>query len=245
MRAFPQIAALLLCAVISTILTYGCRRAQPPSGPTFDVPQLVGKDIRGIRSILGPSSPAPPTLPPLSNPNHAYKHWSKRGQWLGVEYSKSSGLVVGFTLGVDEQSGSLKDEEKASFLKTGNLKEEDARYSTAFVEAGEVFRFSGVRITPQQNMHAVVLRVSEGASLLQVSTAVGTGSTPQTVLTVPPWEYATTAAIDTPLSIAAVPFRGGGVSPSVNLKITVQILVNGKVVCENSSATAAKCEMTL
>jgi hypothetical protein len=236
-----KIAVIFLCLVCS-----GCRRSQPPSGPAFDVPRLIGKDITEIRSILGPSSPAPPNLPPLPNANHDYKSWNKRGQWLSVEYSKSSGLVVGFTLGVDEQSESLKDEEKTNFLKTGNLKEADARYTIAFVEAGEVFRFTGVRITPQQSMHTVVLRVTEGSSLLQISYAVGTGSTPQSILTIPPWEYTTSATIDTPLSIEAIPFRKDGVSPSPNLKMTVQIIVNGKVLCENSSTgAAAKCEITL
>ena len=237
---------LLLCTVVISLFGSGCRRQQTPAGPAFDVPRLIDKDIQAVQAILGPESPAPPNLPPLPSDNHAYKSWSKHTQWLTVEYSKSSGLIVAFTLSVDEQSGALKDREKATFLKTGNLKEDDTRYNIAFVEAGEVFRFTGVKITPQQTMHTVVFRVTEGSSLLQVGYAVGAGSTPQTVITIPPWEHTTAAAIGTRLSLEAVPLRTGGVSPAPNLQMTVQVLVNGKVLCENSSSgPAAKCDITL
>jgi hypothetical protein len=92
----------------------------------------------------------------------------------------------------ENSAESFKEEEKATFLQTGTLREGDARYSIDWVEdSDKVFNFSGVRVTPAPVTYQVTLRVSGSQSLVAVNYAVsgnGANNPAEQFLTMPVWD---------------------------------------------------------
>ncbi len=203
-------------------LFFGCHREAPePQLPLFDVPSLMGKTQSDIEKILG----APTN-----------KSWRKDGTKLTAQWSQS-GFLTGFLMETDEL---LKDEKRAAFLKRGNLKEDNPKYQLSFVEAPDkVFCFTGVQVQ-LPSTHEVELRV-DGPEVLVNIAANGEEFT-----TIPPWDNADKklqASIGQTITVSARLFPTKQTPPSQPLK--VQIIVDDRVLKEESNSYEARCEIVL
>jgi hypothetical protein len=216
------------------LLLVGCNREPAaPTGPIFDMPSLVGKTMGEIEKTLG--APAQSA--------EGKKTWQRDGVTLVVEYSPSSDLIKGFTL--EAQGEPRKDEARDIFLKTGNLKEGDARYQISFIEAPDkVFYFTGVRVDVPQT-HNVEFVLSGPQAMISVTTLVAGGSgTGDSVLTIPPWNTKTTANIGQQLVMAAAVITDPK-RPAPKEKLLLQIVVNGRVLKETTAVGSARVEVVL
>lgn len=201
----------------------GCHGELPePQGPLFDVPALIGKTQGDIQKQLGAS----PT-----------NTWQKDATKLSAQWSQS-GLLTGFLM---ESKEPLKDEKREAFLKRGNLKQDDARYQLSFVESPDkVFHFNGVQVQLPAT-HEVELRV-EGPEVLVKVLANG-----EEFLTLPPWNNAEKKlqiSIGQQISLTAQVFTKPGQIPAKE-PLKLQIVVDGRVLKEESKPYEARCELVL
>jgi hypothetical protein len=201
----------------------GCHREPPAQkGPLFDVPSLIGKTQSEVEKQLG--APVAPNT------------WQKDNTKLTAQWSQS-GLLTGFLL---ESNDPLKDEKRDAFLKRANLKENDSHYQISFVEAPDkVFYFTGAQVQ-LPSTHEVELRV-EGPEVLVSVSANGEEFT-----TVPPWDNSDKklqVSIGQQIVLEASLFPTKKTPPSQPLKL--QILVDGRVLKEESKPYEAQCALVL
>lgn len=114
----------------------------------FDVPALIGKDLKEIQAVLGTPQGIDPTALQIQT---GVKEWDKTfvkdGHELLVTYTIASNKVVDFFIGTDDASGQTKD--KARLLKLGNLNENDPKYKVEFVKTiKDPSYLTGVKVIP-------------------------------------------------------------------------------------------------
>ena len=127
-------------------LTAGCGGSSPPEPSTYDVPSLVGKDIGGVKAVLGPPEDDTEKIWPNGDDENN-KEWNKNKKMLLVTFRKNTRKITDFFVGCDSSSGACGD--KQHLLQIGNLKEGDARYRIEFVPAmGHPGEFTGVKAVP-------------------------------------------------------------------------------------------------
>jgi hypothetical protein len=206
------------------LFLWGCPREPPePSGPLFDIPSLIGKTQVEIVKQLG--------TPPVTN------SWQKGGTKLTAQFSQS-GLLTSFLM---ESETPLKDEKREDFLKRGNLKGDDAHYQLSFVEAPDkVFYFTGVQVQ-LPSTHEVEFRIEGPEAMMDVS------ANGEEFMTIPPWdnnEKKLQASIGQQIVLAAALLpQKGKVPPATPIKL--QIVVDGRVLKEESKPYEARCELVL
>jgi hypothetical protein len=215
--------------LILLLFLMGCNRTSPaPAGPVFDVPSLLGKTRGEIEAMLGAA------------PGETRKTWQRDGVKLTAEFSQS-GLLSGLLL----EGAVQRDAQRDEFLKFGNLKQDDARYTLSFIEdQSQVFHFSGVRISVPQTRD-VELRL-DGPEVM-VNLSYSAGGKAEKILTIPPWNTQSEklqANLGETISISvSVLTKPDQLPPAEALKL--QIVVDGRVLKETSAAGFAKCEMVL
>ena len=227
---------VLTCLVVLLGLA-GCGSRQDLA-PAFDVPALLGKKMDEVRTIL--STPATTAGPdgPAQSAEMGSQSFKRDDQILTVTYKKSNNRVTSFQLGTEGDALVRKEDKKNDFLVVGNLKADDARYSVEFVEsAGKPFEYTGVKVIPAPVTHTVILRVTGSSHLVEISYSAGGAATTEPILTIPPWETTISAPDGTFLSLRAVASRQTAATLEMGqeFKVTAQILVDGKVVKEQTS----------
>ncbi|HEX8234653.1 MAG TPA: hypothetical protein VF600_01740 [Abditibacteriaceae bacterium] len=180
----------------------------------------------------------------------ARKIWRKEGHALTAEYLKRNGRITSWTLTPEDTKQAVKEEEKANFLKLARLQESDARYSFDWIEDSEqALRFSGVRVTPAPVTYKITLRVAGSQNLVgvQYSVSGNSGENPsETFLTMPPWDMQLSAATGATIKILAQPYQSPQMPSTSNSKVSAEILVNDKVMQQDSSeGGAAECALEL
>jgi hypothetical protein len=230
-----KLAVWLCLAFLSGFAGCGGRQI---SGPSFDVPSLLGKKMDEVRTILStPTTTAMPNGPGESAEmgSQSFKH---DDQILTVTYKKSNMRVTSFQIGTEGDALVRKEDKKNDFLVVGNLKADDPRYSVEFVEsAGKPFEYTGVKIIPTPVTHTVILRVTGSSHLVEISYAVGGGATSEPILTIPPWETTISAPDGTSLFLRAAASRqtAATLGTGQEFKVTAEIIVDGKVVRQQTS----------
>lgn len=106
----------------------------------FDVPSLIGKNIDEIITTIGqPDENSLPTDEQAKLTNEWSVEFTKENKMLMVEYNLKTKVVKDLFI-----SGDNKDE----LLKTGNLKENDSKYSLEFVkQQTDPTKITGVVVT--------------------------------------------------------------------------------------------------
>lgn len=249
-----------LIAILLLSCSLGCHRK---GGATvvFDVPALLGKSIDEVTAALHGATVTDVASNGQSSGDNQLmqRDFRKGGQTLHVTYKTSSKKVTEFAMEVDPQTGSIKDDDKDSFLSLANLKDQDARYSLELTEdPNKVFSFTGVKVTPNPVPHHVVFSVGGTQFMTTMTYAVranGSDVKTDTIQNLPPWKQETdvnvAATDDTTLSLGAMPYTGEAFSPSriplpADYKVTLQIIVDGKVRAETTSTGfAANCSTQL
>ena len=115
----------------------------------FDVPSLVGKNIDGVKTVLGSSIDKEPTQQQM---NLGIDEWSltfrKDGKELLVTYNPKTKKIIDFFISTDDPSGKTKD--KNHLMELGNLKESDPNYKLEFVKAlKDSLSYTGVKAIPR------------------------------------------------------------------------------------------------
>ncbi len=118
----------------------------------FDVPSLVGKDIDGIRLLLGEPADGNLKEPTAQQISFGGKQWDntfkKDGKELLVTYDVKTRKVVDFFISSDDSSGATKDTQH--LMEMGNLKNNVSNYRIEFVKTfKDPTVFTGVKVIPQ------------------------------------------------------------------------------------------------
>lgn len=101
----------------------------------FDVPSLVGKDLKQLREILGtPSYDKEPTVQQVALVDTWEKTWTREGYDLMVTYNIKTKKVVDLFLGADTDATYAIFENTNNILKVGNLQPNSNEYSVEFVK---------------------------------------------------------------------------------------------------------------
>jgi len=239
--------AVWLCPIVLLSLNLGCG-SKGSTGPVFDIPALLGKNVDQVEATLGPAVASATTPPPADAAvEEARKTFQKDDHTLVVTYTPHNKEVTKFALGSGDGASPLKDENKAQFLRIGNLKTDDPRYTVNYVESEDKpFYYTGVEVAVKPVEHKLQLRVAGAGELLMVTYTVrpvaGAAKTDE-FFTMPPWDMTITAVSGTYVSVSAVLF---GRQRTRDPKFTVQVLVDGKVVKQSSSTgTTAQCSWLL
>ena len=228
----------LCCAALCLSVLSGCRRA--PAPPPFDVPALIGLPIQQVEQKLG--APNVAAAPPSMQQSLTQKIWTKNGATLTATFKPLSGRVTELTL--IQPAESVRDGEQQTLLRAGKLAQNDARYSTDYIEAPDrALYYNGVRVVPAPRTYQVQLRLSGPPQMLQASYAM-TGATPpnQTFLTIAPWDVSATLADDAQIQFGA---RLAQSQLPASTPIIVEILVDGKVVASKTASIIANCSYEL
>lgn len=210
----------------------GCGRRS--SAPMWNLPALMGKPMDAAQKTLGR-----PQHESLIAPGLMQSEWQRDDVTLLAKWKSSNRRVLEWNLVSRGDSQALRDGETAPLLVPGQLKENDPRYSTEWVEAASrPLFYIGVKVVPAPKNHAVVLRVSGSTALLQVDYQVGGKG--DNLLTIPPWETTLTLPDDARVSLAANLYKVIGKEP---FAMRVEIVADGKVVASNaaSSKRAVSC----
>lgn len=117
---------------------------------TFDVPNLIGKNIDEIVNILGtPKNSPEPKQGQLSANREWEKNFEKDGSELLVTYNYDTKKVKDFFVSASDEVYENRDKEK--LLKITNTNETDIKYSVSFVKSmRDTSRFTGILITPKE-----------------------------------------------------------------------------------------------
>jgi hypothetical protein len=145
-KSWSFAAHVFLC--VSFLFLAGCG-GKPLPDPAFDVPSLVGKDIKGVEQTLGvPSEYTPPdSIQRPDNIREWDKSWEHDKHTLLVTYDLVTGKVIDFFIGTDDPSGASDDQDR--LLALGNLQRGDLRYRVEFVPAmGHPDKYTGVKVVP-------------------------------------------------------------------------------------------------
>ncbi len=114
----------------------------------FDIPTLVGKDLKGVSAILGAPKGIDPTAQQIKlGATEWDKTFEKDGHKLLVTYTISNKKIVDFFIETDDSSGITQD--TAHLLQLGNLQLSDPKYRVEFVKTiRDPSRFTGVKVLP-------------------------------------------------------------------------------------------------
>jgi hypothetical protein len=216
----------------------GC--ASKPSGPVWNVSELVGKPIDAVKGQIGP--PQSETTP---SGGEAQSSWKRDGATLTATWRTANKRVREWTLVSREDDRALREEERTPLLRAGQLQENDPRYSLDWIESGQrPLFYTGVRVVPALKNHAVVLRMSGGAALMQISYATtGAEAKSDSFLTIAPWEQALTLPDDTQITLNTSLSKVLSPGPTT---FKIEIVVDGKVADSATSAGAPiQCQTEL
>lgn len=219
-------------------LLAGC--GSRPSGPVWNVPALVGKPIEAVNAQLGAGQSGT-----AGDANSQQSIWKRADTTLTATWRPTNKRVTEWTLLARDDAHAVRDEEKNQLLVVGQLKENDPRYSLDWIESSErPLFYTGVRVVPALQNHAVTLRVSGGPALVQVVYSIsGAQGKKDDTLTAPPWQEEFSLPDDTQISLSATVFKtfAGGTG-----ELKAEIIADGKVVASaTGSEGGAKCETEL
>lgn len=117
----------------------------------FDIPSLVGKDLKQLREILGtPSYDKEPTAQQVAIIDTWEKTWTREGYDLMVTYNIKNKKVVDLFLGADTDATYAIFENTNNILKVGNLQSNATEYSVEFVKVIKGSGYTGA-IIKQKN----------------------------------------------------------------------------------------------
>ncbi len=126
----------------------------PTPASTFDIPALIGKDIDGVRKVLGnPIDKAQGIEEPSKEQIElGITEWDntfeKGEESLAVTFNYKTRKIKDFFIPTNDTSSS--NQNKLRLLRVGNLKENDPRYILNFVKAvKDASKITGVIITPK------------------------------------------------------------------------------------------------
>jgi hypothetical protein len=160
--------------------------------------------------------------------------WKRDDVTLLATWKSSNGRVTAYELISRDDSNPLRDGATAPLLLPGQLKENDPRYSTQWIEAtNKPLFYTGVKVVPAPKTYAVTIRVSGSQAMLQVvyQTSSPNGKS-DNFLTIAPWETSFTLPDDVSVSVAADLYKTLGKTP---FQMKVEILADGKVVASDAS----------
>lgn len=113
----------------------------------FDIPSLVGKDVKQLREILGtPSYDKEPTSQQAALFDTWEKTWTREGYDLMVTYNIKNKKVVDLFLGADTDAAYAVFENTNNILKVGNLQTNSSEYSVKFIKAIKDTGYTGATI---------------------------------------------------------------------------------------------------
>lgn len=114
----------------------------------FDVPSLIGKDLKQLREILGtPSYDKEPTSQQRELVDTWEKSWSREGYSLMVSYDTKTKKIIDLFLGADTDATYAVFEDVNNILKVGNLQLNSNEYSVKFIKAINDTGYTGATIT--------------------------------------------------------------------------------------------------
>jgi hypothetical protein len=117
---------------------------------TYDIPLLVGKNIDGVRSVLGKAidNDIEPTSLQIQVGVDIWSNaFNKDDKELLVTFNPKSRVIIDFFIGTDDPSGKTQNTKR--LLEMGNLKENDSRYKLEFVKViKDPSYFTGVKVIP-------------------------------------------------------------------------------------------------
>lgn len=196
----------------------------------WNVSELVGKPIDAVKGQIG----APQSETTLGGGDEQ-SSWKRDGATLTATWRTTNKRIKEWTLVSREDDRAVREEEHAPLLRAGQLQENDPRYSVDWIESPQrPLFYTGVRITPALKNHAVLLRLSGAAALMQISyTTTGAGAKSDNFLTIAPWEEALTLPDDTQITLTTALSKTLVAGQS---SFKIEIVVDSKVV---DSATSA------
>ena len=115
----------------------------------FDVPELVGKSVKQVESILGPADRSfePTNIQLEMGVIEADKTFDKNGSSLLITYDYRTGKIKDFFIDTPDPSGAT--DSTVSLLKLGNLERGSGRYTIKFVPTiKDPSVYTGVIVTP-------------------------------------------------------------------------------------------------
>ncbi len=116
----------------------------------FDIPSLIGKNLKQLRTDLGtPSYDTEPTPLQLKNSSTWEKTWSREGYSLMVTYNAKTNTITDYFLGSETDDNYVLFKNTNNILKVGNLTPSTSDYSIKFVEAVNGSGYTGVIVTPR------------------------------------------------------------------------------------------------
>lgn len=218
---------LLVCGAGVVPVLGGC--ASRSSVPLWNVPSLIGQPINAARRTLGKPQSESQVAPGIRQ-----SLWQSGDTTLRATWKISNGRVTSYELISRDESHALREGATDPLLVPGQLKENDPRYSTQWIEAPDrTLCYTGVKVVPAPKNHAVVIRVSGTEALLQVAYQISsTGGKSDNFLTIAPWEASFTLPDDATVALAADLYKPLG---KTAFQMKVEILVDGKVVASDSS----------
>ncbi|BCM94469.1 hypothetical protein IAD21_06376 [Abditibacteriota bacterium] len=226
-----------LVLLLSWILS-GCQSR--PSEPVWNVPELVGKPIDAVKHKIG----TPQSETNLDG-NVKQSTWQHEDTTLVANWKTTNKRVTNWTLVSRDESHALREEERDQLLQPGQLKENAPAYTTEWIEAEQrPLFYTGVRVIPAVKNHAVTLRLTGAAAVVQISyTLTGAQGKSDTFVTFAPWEESFTLPDDAQISLTAA-LQKTLVAGQSDLKI--EILSDGKVVATaTSSGGLIRCQAEL
>lgn len=225
-----------IALVLPFLLLAGCR--SQPAAPLWNVPLLVGKPIDAVKATLGPPQEE------VGKDATLQSTWKQGDITLSATSKTSNKRVTQWTLVSRDESHAVREEDRAALLVPGTLKDGDPKYTLDWIEAeNRPLFYTGVRVIPALRTHAVVLRFSGSASLVEVSYSVaGTQPKDSTQATIAQWEEPLSLPDDSKITLSATIIKAVG--PQRDMKI--EIVSDGKVVASAASSGASiKCEAEL
>jgi len=227
-----------LLAPVALVLLTGCH--QKPAGPVWDVSTFVGLPIDGAKGILGA-----PRSETTTDPSQSQSIWNREEATLTATWKPTNKRVTEWALVSRDEDHAVSEDNRASLLTAGNLKDGDPRYSVDYIEApNRPLFYTGVKIVPALKNHSVTLRLSGSPSLVQVSYNISGGQAKSdSPLTIAPWSETFTLPDDSKISLSASFFKSIGASAR---DMKIEILSDGKVVGSAASAgSSITCEAEL
>lgn len=208
---------------------------------------MINQPIEVAKQKLG--APQQEELPPATGNSTAIPSPTAQSTWksgdttLTATWKTGNKRVTAWTI-MRPDADAVREEEKAVLLKPGRLQENDTRYSVDWLEAPErPLFYSGARIVPIPKNHAVILRITGGSALLDVSYQITGGQNEaETFMTIAPWEKRVTLPDDAQIQIKVRTLKSAGGSTAIK----AEILSDGKVAASaNSNGTGIQCQLEL
>lgn len=222
------------------VVTVGGGCASRSATPLWNLPPLIGQPMDVARKALGkPQSEtqiAPGTMQSL---------WKRDDTTLRATWKSRNGRVVAYEVISRDEPRALREDATASLLIPGQLKENDPRYSTQWIEAADrPLFYTGVKVIPAPKNHAVVIRVSGTEALLQVAYQVNAANgKSDNFLTIAPWEASFTLPDDATVAVAADLYKPLN---KTAFQMKVEIIADGKVVASDvSTGRTVRCDYEL